>query len=173
MSQAVSQSSRKSTCKSTHQCVCVCIVCASCARVFCSGFCDIQDAPEDAKVKAQPVSGLEDQRAPRPVEPEVLANDGDVLAREAHDVPVHLAPKASALEFADIRADGPARKHAVGHSRTQDPGRGCAGLAAIQRAAAAEQANELDVGSSQVAVGTLGSETALPDVLPAVGGEAV
>ena len=44
---------------------------------------------------------LEDQRAPRPVEPEVLANDGDVLAREAHDVPAHLA---SALEFADIRA---------------------------------------------------------------------
>ena len=70
----------------------------------------------------------------------MLANDGDVLAREAHDVPVHLAPKASAVEFADIRVDGPARKHAVGHSRTQDPGRGRAGLAAIQRAASAEQA---------------------------------
>ena len=70
------------------------------------------------KMKAQPVSShkrkaSEDQRAPRPVEPEVLANDGDVLARAAHDVPVHLAPKASALEFADIRVDGPARKHAV------------------------------------------------------------
>ena len=44
---------------------------------WCPGFCDIQDAPDDEKVKAQPVSGLEDQRAPRPVEPEVLAYDGD------------------------------------------------------------------------------------------------
>ena len=152
--QAVSQSSRKSACKSAHQCVCVRprisqhrvrVVCPC----LCSGFCDIQDAPEDAEVKAQPVSGLEDQRAPRPVEPEELANDGDVLAREAHDDPVHLAPKASALKLADIRVDWPVRKHAAGLSRTQDPGRGRAGLAEshwpapvqqcpIQRAASAE-----------------------------------
>ena len=61
--------------------------------------------------------GLEDQRAPRPVEPEVLANDGDVLAREANDVPVHLA---SALEFADIRVDGPraeTRRRTFAHAR--------------------------------------------------------
>ena len=37
----------------------------------------------------------------------------------------------------------------------------------------AKQPKELDVGSSQVAVGTFGSEALLPDVLPAVGGEAV
>ena len=37
----------------------------------------------------------------------------------------------------------------------------------------AKQKKELDVGSSQVAVGTFGSEALLPDVLPAVGGEAV
>ena len=39
--------------------------------------------------------------------------------------------------------------------------------------AGAKQEKELDVGSSQVAVGTFGSEALLPDVLPAVGGEAV
>ena len=75
--------------------MCPCIVWASCARVGVQASATSRmDAPDDEKVKAQPVSGLEDQRAPRPVEPEVLAYDGDVLAREAYDVPVPLAPKA-------------------------------------------------------------------------------
>ena len=39
--------------------------------------------------------------------------------------------------------------------------------------AGAKQEKELDVGSSRVAVGTFGSEALLPDVLPAIGGEAV
>ena len=58
--------------------MCPCIVWASCARVGVQASATSRmDAPDDEKVKAQPVSGLEDQRAPRPVEPEVLAYDGD------------------------------------------------------------------------------------------------
>ena len=39
--------------------------------------------------------------------------------------------------------------------------------------AGAKQEKELAIGSSRVAVGTFGSEALLPDVLPAIGGEAV